>query len=76
MKISTYNIYKRMIKTSSFWWLMTPKIERWWSGQLVYIGVRAFGVRLDFRGINTVQDFEDALGRPKIWHIIRKFRKK
>lgn len=76
MKIYTYNIYKNMKNTTSFWWLMTPKVERFWSGQLIYIGVRAFGVQLDFRGINNIQDFADALSYHKIWHILKRFKKK
>ena len=76
MKTSTYNIYKNMKNTTSFWWLMTPKVERFWGGQLIHIGVRAFGVILDFRGINNIQDFADALSYPKIWHILRRFKKK
>lgn len=76
MKIYTYNIYKEMKNTTSFWWLMTPSVERRWNGQLIYIGVRAFGIQLDFRGINNIQDFSNSLGRPKIWYILRKFKKK
>ena len=55
---------------------MTPQIDKKWSGELIYIGVRAFGILLDFRGINNIQDFADALGRPKIWYILRRFRNK
>lgn len=76
MKIQTYNIYKQMKNTTSFWWLMTPQIDKKWSGELIYIGVRAFGILLDFRGINTMEDFADALGRPKIWHILKRLKKK
>ena len=76
MKIRMYNIYKDMKNTTSFWWLMKPRIEKFWSGKLIYIGVNCFGIQLDFRGINNIQDFADALGRPEIWQILRKFRKK
>ncbi len=55
---------------------MTPSLERRWDGQLIYIGVRAFGIQLDFRGINNIQDLSNALGRPKIWYILRMFKKK
>lgn len=76
MKISTYNYYKFMKNTTSFWWLMTPSFEKRWNGQLIYIGLNAFGIKLDFRGINNIQDFADALGKPNVWHILRRFRGK
>jgi len=76
MKIRFASIYKGMKKNTSFWWLMTPSIKKYWSGQIIHIGTRCMYMVLDFRGINNIQDFADALGRPKIWHILKRLKKK
>ena len=74
MKLRFTSIYKEMKNTTSFWWLMTPSIKRYWNGQLICIGTRSIYLVIDLRGINTIQDFADALSYSKIWHILRKFK--
>lgn len=75
MKIRIGNIYKNMKNTASFWWLMTPSFERYWGGQIIHIGTRAIYLILDFRNINSIEDFADALKYPKVWNILKRFRK-
>lgn len=76
VKISFGSTYRQMKSTTPFWWLMTPSIKRYWYGQLIYIGTRSLYMILDFRGMNSMQDFADALSYPKIWNILKRFKRK
>jgi len=44
-------------------------------GQIIDIGTRGWYLSIDLRGINSAEDFVDALKYPKVWHILKRFRK-
>lgn len=54
-------MYKYMKKTASIWWLLRPKFDRKYKGKIIYIGLRGWGLELDFRGINNIHDFIRAI---------------
>jgi hypothetical protein len=59
----------------SIWYLLKPSFKKYWMGQLWYIGTNGFSLIIDFRGINTFEDFADALKYPKTWNILKKLKK-
>lgn len=67
MKIRFSNmVYKSMKNTTSIWWLLMPELKRYWNGQILHIGLRGWNMIFDFRNINNMQNFVDALQYPKI----------
>lgn len=64
-----------MKNTASIWYLLKPQFKRLWSGQLIYIGLNGWGIQIDIRGINSIDDLVDSMRYPKTWHILRRFRK-
>ena len=64
MKIRFYNMYKYMKRTVSIWWLLKPEFDKKWNGKIIYIGLRGWGIVLDFRRINNIYNFANALTKP------------
>lgn len=75
MKVRFVNIYKDMKNTTSIWYALKPSISRFWNGEIIHIGTNCFYVSLDTRGIESIEDFSDALKHPKVWRIIKKFKR-
>lgn len=76
MKIRFASIYGDMKRTTSFWYLITPQIKRYWNGEIIHIGTKSFYMEIDLRGVNSMQDFADIMTHPKTWYIMRKFKRK
>jgi len=74
MKVRIVSIYK-YCKNLGIWYLLKPKIKKYWMGQMTHIGTRGWYIVIDRRGINSMQDFADALSYPKIWHILKKLKR-
>ena len=54
-----------MKRTVSIWWLLKPEFDKKWNGKIIYIGLKGWGIKLDFRRINNIHDFANALTKPK-----------
>ena len=65
MKIIFSSIYKQMKSSVSIWWLLRPKIKRYWGGKLIYIGTIGWYIIIDFRNINNIYDFVRALANER-----------
>jgi hypothetical protein len=61
MKIKTYNIWNDCHRTMSKQYLLKFKFQKRWNGKLIYVGLVAFGIIIDLRGINNIYDFKNAL---------------
>lgn len=51
-----------------------PSYKKYSNGAIIHIGMKHIYLIIDKRNMNTIQDFADEMARPRISHILRKFR--
>ena len=67
--------FRKGNKDYPLWFRLKPKVDRFWLGQLWHIGWPEYFIELDFREINSIQDFKDSLANPYSWKIVKQITK-
>ena len=72
MKVRFTNcVYRNCKRTIPIWYLLKPQFKKYWMGQLWNVGLNGWYFVIDFRKINNIQDFSDALKYPNVWRILK-----